>query len=114
VVKRVVTSDTSRLLTGASIGFIIFWLTSNPRSRFKNKLPSRKIKNLHILPNVRIVSSKKTYHFHHWVILIAIYLPLIMKRRFRKSKLLRGLVVGGIAQGLLYKDRFKFRYPTRI
>lgn len=106
--------DTGKLLVGASIGFSLFWLTSHPKSRFKKKLPERKYKKFSFLPNICYIGEEITYHFHHWFLLSAFYFPLLRSKKVRKSKILHGLFLGAIMQGLLYKDRFQFRYPKEI
>lgn len=106
--------DTGKLLAGVSIGFSLFWLTSHPQSRFKKKLPERKYKKISLLPNICYSSEEITYHFHHWLLLSAVYLPLLKSKKVRKLKMLHGLFLGAIIQGLLYKDRFQFRYPKEI
>ncbi|MGH7245557.1 MAG: hypothetical protein ACREGI_01335 [Candidatus Levyibacteriota bacterium] len=103
----------SKIAIGTGIGFGLFWLTSHPKSKLHRKLPVKKIKQLHIMPNIKIEGKEKTYHFHHWMLLIILYLPFMMKKRFRKSKMLNGIVLGGVLQGLRYKDRFQFSYPTK-
>ena len=101
-----------KVLLGAGLGYSLFWLTSHPTSRVKKKLPERSYKKLSILPNITYSHKDNTYHMHHWAILSLFYLSLIASKRLRKSKLLHGLFWGSIAQGLFYKDRFQFKYPT--
>ncbi len=102
-----------KIALATGIGFGIFYITSHPRSRVHKKLKTRKLKNLQILPSVRLIRQEKTYHFHHWFLLSIIYSMLLFKKRFRKSKMMHGILAGGILQGFLYKDRFKFRYQTQ-
>lgn len=106
--------DTGKLLAGASIGFSLFWLTSHPKSRLKKKVPAREYKKFCLLPNVRYIGEDVIYHFHHWLLLSVIYLPLLKSKKLRQSKILHGLFLGSIIQGLLYKDRFQFRYPKEL
>lgn len=93
---------------GGIIGFSLFTAICNPKSPVNNKLPEEKIKNLEISPNIEVFSKNKTYHIHHWIIFLILYLPLLtVKKNFLKSKLFRGFLLGNIIQGLMYKDRFK-------
>lgn len=108
---RKILSNTSKILAGASLGFSLFWLTSHPKSKIKSKLPAKQYKNVSLLPNIKYNHKDHTYHFHHWLILTFFYIPLLKSRKLRRSKLFHGLLLGSIFQGLLYKDRFKFKYP---
>ncbi|MCL5410516.1 MAG: hypothetical protein M1324_01525 [Patescibacteria group bacterium] len=102
----------SKLLTGVGLGFSFFWLISNPKSKVKRKMPQKNFKNFHFSPNIRIVRKNKSYHFHHWFILMVFYLPiLIRKRHLLRYKFLHGFILGSILQGLSFKDRFKIIYP---
>lgn len=93
---------------GGSIGAFISWLVSAPGSSFKKKEPIEKIKNVEIAPNLEIKKGKKYYHIHHWMYLSILYFLLNASRwGIFKSKFLRGIVLGAIAQGLVYKDRLK-------
>ncbi|MCL5432619.1 MAG: hypothetical protein M1524_00695 [Patescibacteria group bacterium] len=96
-----------KVLIGASAGFAIGWLISHPKSSLKNKLPKTKIEGFHVLPNIRLVKKDKVYRLHHWMVLASFYFPLLWKKgNFLKYKLLHGIVIGSILQGLSFKDRF--------
>ena len=105
---------------GGLLGFSFFWLTSHHKSPVSRRLPSRRIKNVHIwssehslhnTPEIRIARKDKHYHVHHWAIFGVSYLPLLLMRRKIRSKLLHGFFIGSILQGLTYKDRFNFIKP---
>jgi len=97
---------------GGLLGFSLFWLTSHPqKSPVRRKLPARKYRSIHYLPEIRIERKDKHYHLHHWAIFGISYLPLLLLRRRIKSRLLHGFFIGSILQGLTYKDRFKFVKP---
>ncbi len=102
-----------KVFIGGSIGFSLFFLTSHPRSLVHKKLPSKKIRNVHILPHVKIERKDTTYHVHHWINISSLYFLLYLKkRRLLKSKLFHGFLLGSIVQGLLYKDRFRIVHST--
>ena len=92
------------ILFGALLGFLLFTLTSHPKSRISKKLPDKKIKNLQVFPRVTISAKNRVFHFHHWIMLTPI---LLFFQNIIHSDLLQGLLIGSIFQGLLYKDRFK-------
>lgn len=100
------------IATGASFAFAVFWITSHPKSKVHKALPNKKIKNLQVLPHVKIVTKDKSYHFHHWMTFSVIYWRLFLKKKIFRSKLLHGMMLGSILQGLTYKDRFQIRYSN--
>ncbi|RJQ37705.1 hypothetical protein C4559_03145 [Candidatus Microgenomates bacterium] len=103
----------AKILAGLGGGFSFFWLMSHPNSKIKRKFPEKSIKNLQFFPNTKITHKDKVYHFHHWFIFSLLYIPLIaMVKTFRHSRILNGLVIGSILQGLTYKDRFKMVKKT--
>lgn len=108
VAERKTLKNTLKVLLGGFIGFSLFEVASNPKFPVNRKIPKERIKNLAILPNLEIISKKKMYHFHHWIDLSILYLLYIgLRRRLLKSKILNGIMLGGILQGITYKDRFK-------
>ncbi len=92
-------------------GYFFALLISHPEKK-KNKLPHIKIKNLEILPNLRIHYKKTTLHIHHWffISVLAIASFLLYEHLFQFI-FVKGATLGSIIQGLRYKDRFNFRYP---
>ena len=78
----------------------------------KHRLPLLKYKNIEFSPYVRIHIRKKTYHLHHWITLTVITgITFLWTDSFSHYLLLKAAGIGGIIQGLRYKDRFKFWYP---
>ncbi len=95
-------------------GYYIFLLFSHPKKK-QHKLPTVRYRNLQILPNLKIYGKHRTYHFHHWLILsVFMALGAVVYDGIIHSPLVNGVVFGGILQGLRYKDRFKFRFPSGI
>ncbi len=102
--------DSFKFLAGATMGYSLFWLFSNPRSKVKNRLPTKKIRNISLLPNIKLQRRDTQYHLHHWMNLMFLYgLVHLKKRGFLRSKVVTGFLVGGILQGLSYSDRFTIR-----
>lgn len=100
--------ETAKLVGGFLGGFLASWLISHPhKSPVYRKIPEKKIRNISVLPNLKIHRQDKHYHFHHWMHLSAFYLLILsLRRNLIKSKFLHGVFLGGILQGLTYKDRF--------
>lgn len=112
--KQSLTSRLSKLAFGAGLGFTLFLITSHPKSKVNKKLPSKKIKNFHLLPYMKYVSEKNEYHFHHWMNISLLYaLTSLLDKKAARSHYVRGFFLGSILQGLLYKDRFHFKYPSQ-
>ncbi|HUD44857.1 MAG TPA: hypothetical protein VMR41_04905 [Patescibacteria group bacterium] len=93
-------------------GYQFFLIFSHPQKR-KHTLPRIKYKNIEILPNVRIHFRSKTYWFHHWLILSLIAGFITFTEGFLALLVVKAVMMGGIAQGLRYHDRFCFRLPRR-
>jgi hypothetical protein len=99
------------LLFSVPVGYFFFLYISHPDKK-KHKIPKIGIWNIEILPNFRIHIGSKTYHFHHWfVFALIILIPLLLAENFSYPIILKGLLIGGILQGLRYPNKFKFRYP---
>ncbi|HSW96219.1 MAG TPA: hypothetical protein VLF89_00170 [Candidatus Saccharimonadales bacterium] len=104
--------NSALIVTGIGVAFATFWITSHPKSKVHRALPNKKYKSLQVLPHVKIVTKDKTYHFHHWLTFSVLYWRLFLKKQVFTSKLLHGMMLGSIFQGLTYKDRFRFRYKN--
>lgn len=66
------------------------------------------------MPNFKIHIRRKTYHIHHWVLLsVIVAFGVFVYEGMIRSPLFNGVAIGGILQGLRYKDRFKFRHPRQ-
>ena len=107
--REIKIEDLAKILAGLIAGFSFFTASSHQESPVYKKLPERKLRNVSYFPNIRIQKDSGHYHIHHWMIFSALYAPFILVRRLR-SKFLHGLIIGSIAQGLTYKDRFRVKY----
>ena len=96
------------LITAAG-SFLVFHFASHPKSRFNKKLPNKKIASrVQIFPRINIEAKNRIFHFHHWMIFTPLYLfTQHTGNGLFNSGLIRGILLGGIIQGLLYADRFK-------
>jgi hypothetical protein len=105
-------------LTTLFFGYLLSLYFSRPVEKngelLPNRLPSIKIKNLEILPNLRIHIGSRTYWLHHWLYLTVLTLGMfVYYDSFSHLLVVKGVAIGGILQGLRYPDRFKFRHPRK-
>lgn len=96
-----------------TIGYYFSNLVSDPGKK-KHKLPQIKIKNLEIMPNVRLHIRSKTFHIHHWVYWSVAAVLIVHFYDGVQQALFQGATLGGVIQGLRYPDRFKIRYPRQV
>lgn len=90
-------------------GYTFFHFFSHPGKK-KNILPHIKFKNIELLPNLKIHFRRTTIHVHHWIILATLTITsLIIIDGFSNLLFVKGAAIGGIVQGLRFKDRFRFR-----
>lgn len=98
-------------ILGAAFGFISFTITSHPRSPLNKRIPSKKFKRFHFTPEMKLLFRNKFIHLHHWLIFIGVYgVILTVEKGFLQSDIFQGFVLGSIAQGLTYEDRFMVIY----
>jgi hypothetical protein len=99
-------------------GYLISLYFSRPVEkngrRRPNRLPTVRVRNLELLPNLRIHIGQRTYWLHHWLyLLIFTVVIFVTYDSFSHLIAVKGAAIGGILQGLRYPDRFKFRHPRR-
>lgn len=96
------------IIIGAIASFVIFTVASHPRSKLNRKLPDTKFKNVQVFPRISVAIRSRIIHFHHWLLLTPFYLwAQNAEKGFMHSDMVQGLVLGGIMQGLMFKDRFR-------
>lgn len=101
-------------LIGGALGFLSFTLTSHPSSPLAGVLPKKKFRRFHVAPELKFELRNRVIHLHHWMLFIGVYaLILTIDKGFLQADLVQGFVVGSIAQGLTYEDRFMFVYSAR-
>lgn len=102
-------------ILSVALGYILSIYLSDPKKK-KIKWLKIRIGPLEISPNHRIHWGNKTYWIHHWLLYsIIVLIPLLagafVNENFQFPRLIEGMIVGAILQGLRYPDRFKFRHP---
>lgn len=107
-------NDVANVALGAAAGFALFWFASHEKSPLKSRLPEKKLKNIALLPNIKIIKDDKHIHLHHWLNITSVYGLLYWKKRnLLGNKLLNGFLMGSIFQGLSYEDRFSIIYKPQ-
>ena len=95
-------------IIGGVTSFLVFHLTTHPKSRIGKRIPRARIKRVQFLPNLRIEAKNRILHIHHWMLFAPIYLFAQAKGSgILQSDLLHGFLIGAILQGLMYKDSLK-------
>lgn len=101
-------------LASGVASFILFHLTTHPKSKINKKLPSKKFSRVQIFPRISIEAKNRVFHFHHWMIFTPLYfLTQHTGNAFLQSSLLHGFLLGGIVQGLLFADRFRIVFHLK-
>lgn len=109
-IKRIYMNGFFTLLFSIWLGYVLFLYLTHPEKK-KHKVPELRIWRIELLPNIRIHSRAKTYHIHHWAVLTLVTaLTLLSYEGFQYLTIIKGLAIGGVIQGLMYPDRFKFRH----
>lgn len=100
-------------ILGGVLGFSLFSLTSHPDSPLGRKLPAKKVWLFHVTPEVKLRLRNTFVHFHHWLIFLGFYIFIqTTEKAFLNSDIVQGFMVGSIAQGLTYEDRFMVFYKA--
>lgn len=96
---------------GGFLGFSLFTLASHPESPMSRKVPSKKVWRFHIAPEIKVQIRNTFIHAHHWLIFVGVFVFIqTTEKAFLQSDMVQGFVVGSIAQGLTYEDRFMVFY----
>ncbi len=102
------------LVPTTALGYWTFKQTTHPNSKFRKKLPNLKYKRFQIFPVIKIDIFGRKLHFHHWMnfsILLAI--SGLTSIAFLDSFLTRGMLLGGIIQGLTLPRGHKRIFPCK-
>jgi len=82
-------------------GFKICSILTHPDSKIRRRTPTVKIRGLQLLPSIRIVVRGRFVHFHHWMnFSILFVISIVIGGSILDSWLTRGILLGGIIQGL--------------
>jgi hypothetical protein len=106
------------LISGA-VSFFLFHFATHPNSKINKKLSSfggerRAIKRVQFFPRVNIEARNKRIHIHHWMIFTPLFIALqTVGKNFGQADLFSGFMLGGILQGLMYNDSFKFIHHNK-
>src|SRR5688572_850441 len=106
------------LLSGA-VSFFLFHFATHPSSKINKKLSSfggerRAIRRVQFFPRLNIEAKNKRFHIHHWMIFTPVFIVLqTFGRNLTQSDLFSGFMLGGILQGLMYNDSFKFIHQNK-
>jgi len=93
-------------IVSAIFGYGTLRATSHPDSKINRKLPTLKLKNVQILPSIKITIRGHIIHVHHWFhFAILLCISIFVTGGILDSWLTRGFLMGGIAQGLRFSDR---------
>lgn len=88
-------------------GFVIHNLLTKPKY-LKKKVPRLNAGPIEILPSLKIKFKNKTVHLHHWIWLsAAIGISNHLAQGISNLIFLKLFALGGIFQGLTFKDRFE-------
>lgn len=83
-------------------GFTAFRYLTHPTSKAWYRIPEIKLHNrVHITPSVRLFTRTRVIHLHHWFYCsILLGVSIYASGGFIDSMVTKGLLVGGILQGL--------------
>ncbi len=96
--------------------FVIFHLTTRPKGKINQKYPRVKFKRIQLFPSFNFEAKNKIVHVHHWMWLTPLYvIAQTIGRGFAifQSDIVHGLLLGGILQGLMFEDSFKFIHHNK-
>lgn len=91
-------------------GYLTSYFISQPYSKLNSKIPKIKLKNIELLPSIRILLRGKIIHFHHWFnFTILLCISIFVTGGLLDSWMTRGFLIGGVFQGLRFPDRNIFQ-----
>ncbi len=105
------------LISGVA-SFFLFHFATHPGSKINKKLskiaPSTRIKRVELFPRLNIEARNRRFYIHHWMVLAPLFVVIqTVGKGILQSDLLNGFMLGGIVQGLLYKDSLKFIHHNK-
>lgn len=101
------TTDILEASLATILGIGAYTIFTHPKYQ-KKRVPKIKAGRLQVLPNLKIKLKNQTIHLHHWILLSAILGFLNhMAHGLDNFIFVKFFTLGGIIQGLTYKDRFR-------
>lgn len=109
--------DLLTFLPATFLGYKFFKVVSDDRrSSVAKQIPQIKIWRFQFSPNLRVFVRGRVIHMHHWINLsILLTFTFFLNMGVMDYMFTKGLMVGGILQGLTFPD-FKnivYRVPTQ-
>lgn len=97
------------LTLGSLTGFLTFTVTTHPRSPVAKRRPKIRLFNkIELQPQLKIFYRKqKALILHHWLAMAIILVFSFFF--FEEHVFIRGFLIGGVGQGLTYRDRFHLK-----
>ncbi len=87
------------------LGYLFNRSISKSGGTINRKLPYIKIRFLQIGPNIKIHLGKRSFHIHHWITYsVVLIITLTSNAGILDTLFSKGLLVGGIIQGLTFSD----------
>lgn len=103
--------DLLPLIVSGVISYKICNLFTHPHSKIWNNYPKLKIKRIELLPSIRILIKGKVIHFHHWFnFSVLICISIFVTGGILDSWITRGVLLGGVIQGLSIPSARKLIY----
>ena len=97
------------LIVGSLVSFSVLHYTTHPRSRVNKRIPSLKLFNFQVAPRINLAFKQRVIHLHHWLLLSPLFaFSQTGDHGLMSAGVIKGVLIGGIIQGLMYRDRFKF------
>ena len=94
------------IVPATALGYLTFKATTHPDANFRKKLPNIKIKRFQLFPIIRIHAFGRVIHLHHWFnFSILLALSSVTSFAILDHIFTRGLLLGGIIQGLTLPER---------
>lgn len=93
------------LIISFIFGYQVAKKVSTPQTKILNRLPVIRIKFIQLTPNFKIHFRGKIIHIRHWIYLsIILIFSYKIDNGFFASSFLRGVLAGGVVQGLTFPD----------
>lgn len=100
------------MIPATVLGYLTFKATAHPGSKIRRKLPNLKVKRVQVFPVFRFYIFGRVIHLHHWFCFsILLGLSVFISIGILDHIFLRGMLLGGVIQGLrLPKEHRKIVY----